>query len=560
MCHPETWVKKKPFYSNGDFVATKGRKFWTDGELLFPSRLLPEKVDNTYRTAHWANVQHNGIIQSDCDWNTRFALRRMTALVDPPVDFEPDKPEHYRYAAYSVRLSRRQERFILRNQNFFAHLRDIYTKHLDDYLGAREECILHHDDPHAKRMLRIRGYENLLGCGTLFTRAWVKKVTYKMKKNEWAKFGKYARMIGDLGVEASLAGFRITNFLKNAEVAEEIQLNGIDVQFVKSPSQPVLRRVFANLIKPARRGYFCYFSDDSCFSIRIGGKVYFYNIDISSCDASHGPHMFQALIDSTPVVGALDMADLVEQLKCPIRIYSRDDRKHRVLLQCHKPKLYSGSTVTTRINNLANQLIAKSLSETDFSGCQNSLDVRTAIRTAAEQVGYIVTVDDCTSYSDLQFLKHSPVYDTDNQLQPMLNLGVMLRLSGICDGDLPGRGCLKERARLFQAGLLRGVYPRTDFELLRMMRSTVKGPLPDTALASVIQRRTDQILDHKVVSSENDVHYNVEMEEIFRRYPAVKPWMLGELLDFMGNAGYGTVVACEAASLVLEKDYGLICP
>lgn len=444
-------------------------------------------------------------------------------------------------------------------------MRDIYAVHLEDYLGKVDECVEHHDDPHAKRALRVQGYESLLGSANLFCREWVKRVTYKLKRGEWAKMGKYARMIGDLGVEASLAGFRLTEYLKKAESENVLSNQGVDMQFIKSPSQTVLRDAFEKLLSPPERGYFCYFSDDSCFSIRIDGRVYTFNLDISGCDASHTKHLFKALIDSVPINGAVDMADLVHQLECPIKITSVADSRNKISLSAEHAKLYSGSTITTRINNLANQMIAMALSEADFSSCLDYEDVQRVVMCAAEEVGYIVTCDYCSDYTGIQFLKHSPVIDTEGRMQPMLNLGVLLRLSGMCNGDLPGRGDLRERARLFQRGLLRGVYPRVSFPLLTAMRATTDGPEADSAQSVCITREVGRLVEYKVEDDEGDEAFEVTMSEVYRRYNEptrgrpFHEWYGEELDDFLGNAGYGVAISCEGASMILEKDYGLSC-
>lgn len=489
----------------------------------------------------------------------------MTALREPPEQWERLADEHHRYQSYHVELTRRQERFIRNHADFFQKMRDIYAVHLEDYLGKVDECVEHHDDPHAKRALRVQGYESLLGSANLFCREWVKRVTYKLKRGEWAKMGKYARMIGDLGVEASLAGFRLTEYLKKAESENVLSNRGVDMQFIKSPSQTVLRDAFEKLLSPPERGYFCYFSDDSCFSIRIDGRVYTFNLDISGCDASHTKHLFKALIDSVPINGAVDMADLVHQLECPIKITSVADSRNKISLSAEHAKLYSGSTITTRINNLANQMIAMALSEADFSSCLDYEDVQRVVMCAAEEVGYIVTCDYCSDYTGIQFLKHSPVIDTEGRMQPMLNLGVLLRLSGMCNGDLPGRGDLRERARLFQRGLLRGVYPRVSFPLLTAMRATTDGPEADSAQSVCITREVGRLVEYKVEDDEGDEAFEVTMSEVYRRYNEptrgrpFHEWYGEELDDFLGNAGYGVAISCEGASMILEKDYGLSC-
>jgi hypothetical protein len=230
-------------------------------------------------------------------------------------------------------MRRNQKRFIDSHQHYLLKLKNLYTPYFVAYQGAVEECELHVSDPHPKKRLREDALRELHESSEIFKPLWVKDVLYKMKKDEWAKPGKYPRMIGDLGVAASLQGFRVTDYLKIAESYESTYHNGIKSEFVKSPSQAKLRQVFSQLIQPDARGYFCYFSDDSCFSITINYRTYMYNIDISSCDSSHTTSLFQALCDITPDVAQADMRALVDQLRLPIRIVSSSNPKNKVILK-----------------------------------------------------------------------------------------------------------------------------------------------------------------------------------------------------------------------------------
>jgi hypothetical protein len=484
----------------------------------------------------------------------------MTGLRQPPDYYLPDLPEQVRYQVFDAELKRRQTSFIEKNKDFLLRLKTLYSSYFEYYLGMEEECHLHYGDPHIKRRIRIEAYNELLDSKALFHPLWVKQVVYKLKKDEWAKPNKYARMIGDLGVAASLQGFRVIDFMKVAEANEPIVVNGIETQFIKAPQQAVLREVFAKLINPPLRGYFCYFSDDSCFSVRVNKVVYRFNLDISSCDASHTPSLFQALRDTTPDVASNDMQRLIDQMKLPIKIRSVSNPKNTVLLKSKdgEPHLYSGSTLTTRINNLANQLISLSLSNTDFNHCHSYSDVVTVIKTAAMDVGYIVSCQVASEYSHIQFLKHSPVYDVDGHLQPLLNLGVLLRSSGTCHRDLPGRGDLRERARLFQQLLLTGMYSNISFPLIDLMRKSVIGASPSIRDQKWIDHKLQPLLQYKVC--DNIEPFTVTHEESMRRYSHLATEHdFFELLQDYGNGTYGTVIANIAANAILTMDYSLGC-
>jgi len=221
--------------------------------------------------------------------------------------------------------------------------------------------------------LRIQAFEELTETSEVVGDydLWVKSVLVKMKPIEFGKFNKYSRCIGDFGVKASLLGFRNTDFLKRAMSMENVEINGGVMAFCKSPDPVELKKHFDLLHDPPGRFYFLYFSDDSCLAIRnpVTGRVDWYNLDISSCDASHGPGMFGAYSKLYPDGHPRhDAQRLVSQCELPVRINSVSDPTNVLRLKANRPILYSGSTITTGINNLACLLIMLSISERPYDG------------------------------------------------------------------------------------------------------------------------------------------------------------------------------------------------
>lgn len=412
----------------------------------------------------------------------------------------------------------------------------LYAPHFATYQDHLTEADLHHADTHPKKELRKHAWEELQE--ELPPRLWLKSVLYKLKRLEIAKPGKYPRMIGDLGVAASLQGFRLTHFLKQAQDSERLDFNGGYARFVKAPTPEVLKEVFDDLISPPGRFVFIYFSDDACYSYRDdNGQVHMYNLDISSCDASHGPAVFEALEKLVPDGSpAEDLKVLTDQCRLPIRVVDANDHRRVVILRPRTARLYSGSTITTAINNLANLSIAFSI----------TLDTTVDITQAARQAGYSVTVQQCQCPEDLQFLKHSPILDDQGRYQPLLNLGVLLRLSGVAKGDLPGKGDLFTRARAFQKALLNGVSNGSSYTVLDKMRMKCLD-----AEESVVYNSAVAELTSKVASAEA----TFDDSSIYRRYRLDDTEVL-DLLSF-ADADTGTVHAGPAFSKVLEKDYGL---
>jgi hypothetical protein len=436
---------------------------------------------------------------------------------------------------------------------FFNGLADLYRPHFDSYLGAEIECLEHYDDVHKKRALRVQGKDELFGMyqkHTVFKDSWCDTILYKMKKDEIAKINKYPRAIGDLGVHASLLGFRATHFMKKAQAIETFVSNGIKIQFIKAPTPESLIEVFTNLLNPPERGYFAYFSDDSCFSIRVNGEVFIFNVDISSCDASHTNAIFQTYKNLYPPQCTNDVGGLLDQCCQPITIASRADKDKKVTLKGDRIKLWSGSTMTTGINNVANIAIARALTKVEFKGDHEAIALQ--VQLASISAGYAVTCEICYDYWDIQFLKHTPVYDTTGSLQPMLNLGVMMRASGVCRSDLPGskKDTIEDRAKAFQSALLNGLYPYIDFPLLSAMKAAAKTSYTN---ASATERVAKSVA-YKVVGT--TANFSISAREMCKRYRLLDHEYL-ELLEDFSRPILGLCIANVAVGKILTKDYGL---
>jgi hypothetical protein len=257
-----------------------------------------------------------------------------------------------------------------------------------------------------------------------------------------------------------------------------------------------------------------------------------YNMDISTCDTSHGPAVFKALIDLVPPHVRRDMERLVAQCAKPARIVSQD-RRHTILLKPNGPVLYSGATITTAINNVANIAIAVAIT----SSTEHPV-------LAARRAGYVVTLQDCQIPEDLQFLKTSPVFDTNGDMQPFLNLGVLLRLSGACKGDLPGRGPIEPRARKFQGALLNGYNTHYQCDLLTQLRRRFP----------MIGEMDSDLYSDKMKT--DGVRY-FEMSSIFKRYRLTFDEEK-EVMAF-GTMDFGQIIGNQGLGKILSTDYGVTC-
>jgi hypothetical protein len=399
------------------------------------------KIDGSYKSLGVAVVCYDGITLANCNLVLQEALNmRILILRTKPSEAtwvdamaaEKRYHESLNFVTSSIRSGAHP------NQVLFEELRTRFKEELCDWRGWYMEASEHYADPHPKRDLRIEAWVEAHLNGMVGERLWLRKgcVKYKLKKDEVAKPTKPGRAIGDFGVAASLQGFCLTGRLKNAMADDDIIIGDARYRFVKKPDFETLNDTFEKLRDPPEKHFFVYFSDDSCYARRLpDGTVASYNVDISKCDASHTEETFDLLTSLLPKHAQDDCQLLTDQCKADIEVALPEvfGSKRKLRLSPSGARLYSGSTLTTIINNLANLLVASQL-----VGCKSHEPKE--LVAAVAQCGYCVTLDLNEIHEDTQFLKNSPVWCRDEgRYVSILNLGVLLRTSGRARGDIPGK-------------------------------------------------------------------------------------------------------------------------
>lgn len=256
------------------------------------------------------------MIYGRSDANIAFGLRRF-------VSYRGDTREAHK------QLELNQASFLL-NVDFRRVVEDYFSEvefdfSLVDFTSLEEYC----DLPHSKRELRRGCLREWVESGDFGGNLGTKSALMKMKLAELAKYNAWPRMIFDLSVSASLKGAMVTEVLKEYMFQKPLLICDVLISFIKKPTRHLLRDAFAQLINPnGHRGYFYYFSDDSCVSLRDSeGKVIRGNLDIKQCDASHTSSLFSTIIDLLPSAFRPLLSLLVGQLCLPIRLVRNEDKK-----------------------------------------------------------------------------------------------------------------------------------------------------------------------------------------------------------------------------------------
>jgi len=533
----------KPYLFNRRFVCTAGHQYFVDGEIKFDS--IDLNVDFTYRTLFGPIFSAAWDTWRDCNYNRSLAARRLLGCIEPTIPGE------------DALIRNNQALFIETHKEIIYKLRSDFAEYFADYTNPRDEVALHVHDPHIKRELREHTYDEMHEDGKIedSTGHWTRKtVKAKLKKAEKAKFvrdpkdGKLPRMIFDVGCSASLLGSELMARAKKAFDEVPLQLDNAHIRFVKSPNPFSLEEAFKELFACEDDLTFVCFSDDSAFAIRIGGRVFYCEGDISSADASYTPALFEAEEGIYPDHCKSVAQRLTDQCRLPMKIADCNDPKKYVILKPLMPVLYSGSTKTTFINTLANYFIAVAIAEAlqrgDIHADTLSADITRVVRAA----GYVYKVKVHEDFEQMQFLKHSPVLDTDGSWRPLLNPGVLLRASGMTFGDLPGSGDLSVRAAAFQRGLLQGAYPYATFRLLQSMWKAV-----GQGEAHLEAKRE---FEYKVVGDDKYPKYVVDEESLMRRYKITAHEM--DVMCELAEHGVGYSIRSSGFEKMLIADYDLI--
>jgi len=547
---PEECQRVEDIVFNERFRVLKGREYWHAGRIKFPTD-VPKKRDGGYRTIFGGLALHDPILENS-NFNLDGGVTRLTA-----ARLDPDVADPPRNLDFDKMLLQNQEVFIRKHTDVLEQLFRSYQPSLTGYTTHVEENIVHVHDPHQKRKLREEAHlrEEIEGTAYDLLKTGLEgHINYKAKTQEIAKVNKFIRAIADLGVTASLRGYRLAEFIKTAMSDHPFEWKGGKIFFCKDPSPDRLIEVFNELRNPSGRFAFVYFSDDACFSFRVNGKIIRGNCDISKCDLSHGPSIFSLflrLAAEGPRDMKLDANLLVMQCLSTCTIRDVNKRRRKIVLQPLAPVLYSGSTITTLINNLANILIAIAMAEVEVVTVAN-------LKAAARNCGYIVTIEECPELDQLQFLKHSPVEKPDGSIVPLLNIGVLMRLVGRCRGDLPGSGDIGQRAKAFQSALLSSAYPHTRIPFVEKMKAVVAGAPCTVTQRTLIEKQVADTLSFKIGDTKTTKTYDVTDAEALKRY-RLSDAEHEFVCEHFATSPMLVLHADSSLSKIVEKDYGLVC-
>jgi len=358
-------------------------------------------------------------------------------------------------------------------------------------------------------------------------------VTLKVKCYEWARPAAYPRAIGDYGTDQSLVFSQEATRVKKA-MGCHYTSDDLSLQYVSNGVFDV--PVFSDLLNSDRRCTAIYFSDDMCLRVLVGNGVNLYNVDISACDASHTSFIVNCVHHL--IKGIFDTRHL-KVLRNRLKI--KYGHNHRVYIEPKDILMYSGTTWTTIMNNVASCLIVSAIY--DMLERQNYIYVDSDIVKCVERIGYKIKLQRCSTVQQLQFLKCSPTAHGE----PFVNPSCLMRSLGCSDGSTLGK--------------------LTTHRMNTRVSSVIKGFPQDTGPISAAFRRlgerlsthdTTEIITKEYIGKSRTIT-EVTMDDLVNRYDC-SPSLIEDFCSEIDKMSGRQILCHPFVYLCLYVDYGFDLP
>lgn len=543
------------FVFNKEFKRLKSSTVEVDENFnpLFTKKL--GYVPGDYFTVFGPSACHNGKLYANDAHGMVGAIRRLTAKRLPEAE-----GEHELLRENQFRNMRKDTwgNLAMYISNLQQKIRNILSSVTVD------ECVLRNmwaDQPHEKRTLRQRTRLEMYSDPPVRPTGMYKKyVGYKVKTYEVLEDGKYVRGIADLTPPASTRLGYYIDYVKEA-FSQPYITRDLYAEFVKAPELDKLTDVFEKLINPPSNIYFAYFSDDASLSVRCSDGIFYSDSDISKSDGSQYQPVFDVLQEIMDIDSRFtkDIIATFLQLSQPLCAYNPENMKEKLIfISILGSRLFSGSTLTTMVNNIANLLIALRFSEM-YRISLTIAEVQALYTACAREIGYIVRLKPTTVVQKLSFLKHFPAYNIKGQLEPVLLPGVPLRAFGKCKGDVPGSGKtpLHQRFRQFNSELAISMKNAGESSILAAFRTHIlesHGTYKQGFLGEKLASETHANATSGISAFGTIKRDWISNDQFMARYDLLE-YQIDELCWYISNTPVGQAYRCDASDAMLSMDY-----
>lgn len=169
-------------------------------------------------------------------------------------------------------------------------------------------------------------------------------------------------------------------------------------------------------------------------------------------------------------------------------------------------------------------------------------------------IGFRFTFESVTHNGKMQFLKHSPI-SISNKLIAMPNLGMLLKYSGKCKGNLPEINFpsfiknMIDKFKFYQSLLTYGF-----FKIFRYKPWMILCPFFD-----YLDRNNYEIparIQSKFIVFDTSFQVSLTIEQAYSRYDQVTELDILEFEELLSQSTFGSAISCSLVDKVIEADYG----
>jgi len=554
---------------NGAFIAVKGKKFFNKhtGDITFP---VHSKCQDSYKigysTIFGPSCAHSGIIYDRTDNNMNEAVSRH--FKKKVLEKKSDQDEVGNLGSFMPHVLLPDFDFdtTLRiNQcNFVDVFGEEIVRDVVEQIGVHEygytlseASFLLTLEKHLKQKLRIMSFEQIETAGKLKDTVYMDHVTWFVKM-EIAKPKKAARIVVDLSCPGSLPRVHFANSFKAHVKEKPIKFGRVSVTYKGDASYSNIRDMFEEHVNHFNEVRVDNSSDDALVTWWEAGVRYTYLLDIASNDSSHSMKTMW-LYSRMSNMDSEQQSNLFKSVRMPFRVY--DEKKRRFIeFKSLWGYLLSGLGDTTVCNNCVYLYMGFMLNKLLQSGKEMSIAL---ISLAGYHTGFRFSYQRAYKLGELQFLKHSP-FLCGNNIEFMVNLGVILRFTGRTHGDIPLISYPKyvknemDRFRYFQSLLTFGFFKFVRYPPL------IKSLCPffnqilgnEDSHRSKLDKYGHSLYSHHFDLAEKRPVLYPSREEFYSRYN-LSFVDIEEFESLMECADVGFVVHCNLIDVVLQADYGL---
>lgn len=312
----------------------------------------------------------------------------------------------------------------------------------------------------------------------------------------------------------------------------------VGFSFIEASEPEVSRTMFEDLLRPRSNGVevVC-FSDDGFGVLYWEGTTTFFEVDISSCDASNGPPVFGMVYEILKILNPKQAKAFLRQATYPTKVVNPAEQSESVLLTPEFFFEYSGHSLTTFLNNCAFLLNVMGFAEMmqENSALFVPALLNEYIQRGAELNGYKLTSFVSEKYEDVTFLKR--FYNGTHSVKA---LGCILRSLGIFLEGLNPSSLGMTTTEFRQS---------TEMERLkRSVRMRAEGEVNEPHHLVLNAMRTFAGLPPKPE--------DVPLSSLIDRYGG-EPHQWYVLVDRIETLRPGHIIHDPILSLIYKKDYGL---